>query len=62
MARPGVTLRIAPYRSYWYPADIIKERVALDAYESCRWLWMLWAHPAERTPLQDLIARTAAAR
>jgi len=51
-----------PYRGYWQPADTVKERVALEAaYESGRRPWMLWEHRAERTPLQDLIVRTAAA-
>ena len=58
MALRGITFRIGRYRGYWYPADIIKERVALEAAYGP---WMLWEHRAERTPLQDLIARTAAA-
>ncbi len=46
-----------PYRGYWFPADTVKERAALEAaYISGRRPWMLWERGVDRTPVQALVA------
>lgn len=50
-----------PYRGYWFPADTVKERAALEAaYVSGHRPWMLWEHGMDRTPLQALVAENLA--